>query len=185
MLCLTVLVLVPAAFMLGGCAGAQVGPRISDAGGVGPSGAFEQNTPSPNVLSITDAEKRGHIAGTGPAQYTAMTGDGLQTFKTGSTPREVYFDRDTGRFVVSSGADLTAKDIAFDAATGSLTVGEFSTSASEPIRALNESLDRLAAAWVAMTDAEREAVIAESNNIRASLGDLLAAAMTAAAGGLP
>jgi hypothetical protein len=177
---MSLIIVTVAAIAFLGCAGKQVGPHVEDAGGV--AGSFEQNTPSPNVLSITDADKRGHATGTGPAQYTSLNADGLQTMKTGSTPREVYFDRDTGRFVISSGADINAEGIEFDAATGSLRVEKFGTSSSEPIRALNEALDRLVPAWVAMTDAERDAVIAESNNIRSSFGDILAAALKAATG---
>jgi len=96
----------------------------------------------------------------GPNAYATLDAEGTQEMSTGVTPRRIYYDRDTGRLVVSSGSDITAKNVLYDGKTGKLEIGEFTTSASEPIRAGNEGLALVKERFNGM-DAAAQAVLIE------------------------
>lgn len=122
------------------------------------------DNPSPNTLTMRDlpsGESQWTSNGIGPSQFTDMTSEGVQTFRQGSTPREVMYDGVSKRFLLSSGADISAEALEIDPNTGVVRVGKFSTSASEPIRASNEAYKDLVPFWQSLTQAERDAVIAE------------------------
>lgn len=116
---------------------------------------------SPNTIGLTDPDGNWTANGTGPQQFTDMNDAGLQTFRQGSTPREIFWDGSTKRLVVSSGSDIRASNIEYDPKSGKVRLGEFSTSASEPLRAGNEALDRLVAYWAARDEASKQAIIAQ------------------------
>lgn len=141
--------------MFPGCA-AQVGSTSRQT----PSQADYKNG-SPNTLSLTSQGETWSTNGTGPQRYTFMEPTQVTTFQQGSTPREIMYDRDTGRLVISSGSDINAEGVEFDPKTGAVKVRKFGTSASEPLRAGNESLDRLREYWAARDQASKEAIIAE------------------------
>ena len=67
----------------------------------------------------------------------------------------------TVQFNLSSGTDVRAKGVEFDAATGSFKLGEMNLSASEPIRAGNEAYDRLVAYWTTLSKEQKEAHLAD------------------------
>lgn len=153
---------------------AQVGSSIRTA-----SGANEQRNASPNTLTLTEpienetVEVEGeapriitrgggtwHGNSVGPNAYATLDADGTQEMSTGVTPRRIFYDRDTGRLVVSSGSDISASGVKYDGKTGKLEIASFTTSSSEPIRAGNEAFDRLAAAWTTVP-AESSALVKE------------------------
>lgn len=168
--------LVIACAPMGGCT--KVGGLVKTS-----ATGFTAESPPPNVLTMTDAEGQWTAAGTGPAQYTDMSEAGVTTLRHGSVPREIFYDRTTGRLILSSGTDVWGEGIEFDAPTGSLRIARGGTSASAPMRASNEALDRLVAYWTARTEAEAQARAAEMRTIEAvaptlagTIKDLLRAA---------
>lgn len=117
---------------------------------------------SPVTLTIEDDVKRGLATGPGPARFTSITADEVQTFQSGTTPRDMFVQLPSGgKLNLSSGTDIEMEGVEFDAATGALKVKRFSTNASEPIRAGNEAYDRLVAYWASRDQASRDAILAE------------------------
>ncbi len=143
-----------------GLAGCQnVGPKHSfDRGGA------TLDTPSPVTIDIHDNDKRGTATGVGPARWTSITEGEVQTFQTGTVPRDMWVKKaaDGGvQFNLSSGTDVVAQDVKFDPATGAFSVGTFSTNASTPLQAHNEAYDRLVDYWKALAAEQKEAHIAD------------------------
>jgi len=139
--------------LLAGCQ--QVGPRSDIT-----RATTTLENGSPVTLQIEDADKKGVASGVGPARYTSITQDEVQTFQTGTTPRDLFLVKQpdgTLRFNLSSGTDIQAEGLEFDAATGGFRVAKFGTSASEPLRAANEAYDRLVAWWKALSADQRAA----------------------------
>lgn len=130
-------------------------------------------TGTPNTLTMTDADGQWTANSVGPSGWTAIDQDGIERFHQGSTPRELFYDRDTGRLVLSSGTDIMAKGITIDPAAGMVQVQEFSTLASEPIRAQNEAFGLLSQWWGQLTQAQKDAHIADAQAAQA-LGDTFA-----------
>lgn len=161
------LVLIPMA-MLGACQ--QIGPKHTfDRGGA------TLDTPSPVTLDIQDNDKRGTATGVGPARWTSITEGEVQTFQTGSTPRDMWVKKNpdgTVQFNLSSGTDVRAKGVEFDAATGSFKLGEMNLSASEPIRAGNEAYDRLVAYWTTLSKEQKEAHLADVEALKVTAPEL-------------
>jgi len=162
---------------LTGCGQRDIGSSIkSDA-----QGRPELVNPSPVTLTIEDDVKKGVANGPGPARFTSITADEVQTFQTGTTPRDMYVSLPSGAKInLSSGTDITAEDVEFNSATGEFKIKKFGTSASEPIRAGNEAYDRLVAYWATRDQASKEAILAELKTIEASspvvagvLGDII------------
>lgn len=119
---------------------------------------------SPVTLQIEDADKKGVASGVGPARFTSITEGEVQTFQTGTTPRDLFLLKlpdGTLRFNLSSGTDIQAEGLEFDATTGGFKVAKFGTSASEPLRAGNEAYDRLVAWWTALSADQRAAFEAQ------------------------
>lgn len=125
---------------------------------------------SPVTLQIEDADKKGIANGVGPARYTSITDELLETMQSGTTPRDLWFRKlpdGTFQFNLSSGADFAAKGLEFSPVTGALKVDEFSTSASEPLRAGNEAYDKMVGYWTSMTQAQKDALLAEMDTVKA------------------
>lgn len=145
-----------------------VGPSIKqDATGV------KLATGVPNTLTLTDSDGQWTSNGVGPAQWTDLTAEGVQTFRQGSTPREIFWDGNTHRLVVSSGSDITAEGVTVDPVAGMLQVQRFTTTASEPIRAQNEAFAALVGYWSTLTQEQRAAHIADVEAAQAA-GDTFA-----------
>ncbi len=136
---------------------------------VGPKHAFNRDgskleTPSPVTLDIQDDDKRGTATGVGPARYTNISENAVETFQTGTVPRDMWVKKaadGTVQFNLSSGSDVVAQDVEFNPATGAFTVGTFSTNASTPLQAHNEAYDRLVSYWTALAAEQKEAHIAD------------------------
>jgi hypothetical protein len=136
---------------------------------------------SPNTIGLTGVDENWTANGTGPQQYTQMDDSGLQTFRQGSTPREIFYDKATGRLVISSGSDVSAEGISFDPESGKVKVAKFSTVSSEPIRAGNEAFDRLVTYWSARDEASKEAIVEAlktATNIAPDVKDVLLQLLT-------
>lgn len=160
--------LVTLAGALGACQ--QVGPKHSfDRGG------STLDTPSPVTLDIQDDSKRGTATGVGPARWTSITEGEVQTFQTGTTPRDMWVRKTPDgavQFNLSSGSDVVAQNVEFDAVTGTFKVGAFSTNASEPVRAGNEAYDRLVAYWTSLSDDQKAARLAEVEALKVTAPEL-------------
>lgn len=147
---------------------------------VGPKHTFDRggatlDTPSPVTLDIQDNDKRGTATGVGPARWTSITEGEVQTFQTGSTPRDMWVKKNpdgTLQFNLSSGTDVRAKGVEFDATTGSFKLGEMDLSASEPIRAGNEAYDRLVAYWTSLSADQKEARLADVEALKVTAPEL-------------
>lgn len=119
---------------------------------------------APNTLSfVEDPEGRGTWNGnsTGPNAYATVDADGTQEMSTGVVPRRIFFDRETGRLVISSGSDVSWKSAKFNPQTSLIEIDGFTTSSSEPLRASNEGLALIADRYKNMDQASRDAFIAE------------------------
>lgn len=124
--------------------------------------------PSPVTLSIEDSEKRGVANGNGPARYTSITGEQVQTFQTGTTPRDMFLKLPDGaQLNLSSGTDISAEGLEFNPKTGAFKVAKFGTSSAEPLRAGNEAYDRLVGYWQTRDDESKQAILAELKAIEA------------------
>jgi hypothetical protein len=166
-------------FSLFACACTPVGPKTQiDRANTELQGA------SPVTLQIEDADKKGVANGTGPARFTSITQEEVQTFQTGTTPRDVWIRKSESgelQFNLSSGTDIQAEGLEFDAISGSLKVKKFGTSSSEPIRAGNEAYDRLITYWTSLTEAQKEARLAEIDALKVTapeLADLILGVIT-------
>ncbi len=155
-------------------AGIAAGQLLAGCQGIGPSvGITRSDTKleaaSPVTLQIEDADKKGTANGVGPARYTSITEDRVETMQTGTTPRDLWLRKlpdGTFQFNLSSGTDIQAEGLEFDPVTGGVRVAKFGTSASEPIRASNEAYDRLVEFWKSLTQAQRDALAAEMDTIK-------------------
>lgn len=139
--------------------------RIGSKSSVKPGESIAENA-SPNSLTLTRADETWTAANSGPADYTELLEGGSVSMKHGIVGRKIFFDRETGRLVVDSGADVTAKGIDIDQTTGRVSIAEFATVGSDQIRAGNEAYDRLVAYWQARDQASRDAIIAELETIK-------------------
>lgn len=154
--------------LLGACQ--QIGPKSS---------IDRQQTTieggSPVTLQIEDADKKGIANGVGPARFTSITEGEVQTFQTGTTPRDLWVRKTPDgslQFNLSSGTDVQAEGLEFDAGTGSFKVKRFGTSSSEPIRAGNEAYDRLVAYWTSLSQDQKEARLAEIDALKVTAPEL-------------
>jgi len=157
------------ALILSGCAG-RIGSNVDqDAARYG-----AQNT-GPTSIRMID-KSRGTLTadGSGSGTYTSLSDDaGLEKVSTGSTPREVYYDERSGRFMLSSGTDINAENVEITRPDGvTIKLGKFGTVASEPQRAANEAYDRLTAYWEARDEATKERDIAAIKSIEATAPEL-------------
>lgn len=142
---------------------------------VGPSNRFDRKTaaldnPSPVTLDIADDDKRGTASGVGPAGWTTIKSDVIERFQTGSTQRDLFVTKKpdgTVQLNLSSGTDVSAKGVQYDASTGLVKIDEFSTSASGPITAHNAAYDKLVAYFQSLSSDQLDALKAEQATIQA------------------
>lgn len=143
---------------LAGCSTPNpVGGRVTQS-----AGDVTIDSPGPNTLTIVDGAKSGSATGSGPARYTRIDAEQLQTIQTGTVPRDVFYriGADGSRhFGLSSGTDLSFKGFEYNAQSGTLKLAEGKTVTSEPLRASNEGLDRVVQIIQALTPAQRDAQI--------------------------
>lgn len=163
--------------IIAGC-GARVGSLIED----GPDGARLEN-PSPNLVIDQDDEASGTATATGPVSTTVIGPTGVRTRKAGSAPFEgmVRTDADTTHFVWSASASIQGTGAKLLDGRGNVLAqaDSFAVDAAGPIRALNESLDRLIQYWPQRDRVSAEVIQAELNTVAqvsASLASLLAQA---------
>lgn len=146
------------AIALSGCSMPNpVGGRVTQS-----AGDVALDSPGPNTLTIVDGAKSGSATGAGPARYTSITEGQVQTIQTGTVPRDLFVrvaPDGSKQFNLSTGTDIQAKGLKFDTLTGNLSIAEFSTLTSEPLRAANEGLDRVAKMMETLTPAQRDAQI--------------------------
>lgn len=136
-----------------------VGPRMTQ-----DASKVSYENPSPVTLTISDGDKIGSATGTGPARFTSITNGKLQTLQTGSVPRDMFIELrpdGTKQFNLSTGTDIRAKGFKWDPVTGALSLDEFSTVTSEPLRAANEGLDRFIEIVRVLTPAQRDVLISQ------------------------
>jgi len=172
---ISILLSVLLCLMLGACA-ARVGASHKQT-----MAGVDQVNGSPNTLSMTDAEGQWSANTTGPSRYTSVGEQGIETFQTGTVPRDVYWDRATGRLVISSGSDIQARDVLIDPDSGRISIGEFATVGSEVIRAGNEAFDRLKEYWGTRDQASRDVIIRQiemAENITPDVRDVLLGLLT-------
>jgi hypothetical protein len=108
----------------------------------------------------------------GPVSTVKQTETENLVRKTGQVTREISFRDGQRTLLISAGSDLSAEGVTIDPASGVLTVGRFSTSSSEPIRALNEGLDRYQAVWAQLSQEQRAAIEAQLDAIKVISPDL-------------
>lgn len=166
--CFCVLVLLAIVVALSACQ--QVGARARV-----DRDKTDLESPSPVTLQIEDDGKKGLANGIGPAKYTSITEGAIEMMSTGSTQREVWAKRNpdgTLQVQLSSGTDINADGVEYNPLTGAIKIKRFGTSASEPIRAGNEAYDRLVAYWETLTQAQKEARLADLEAIKESVPTL-------------
>ena len=147
---------------------------------VGPKHTFDRggatlDTPSPVTLDIADNDKRGTATGVGPARWTSITEGEVQTFQTGTVPRDMWVKKAADgavQFNLASGTDVVAQDVKFDPATGAFSVGTFSTNASTPLQAHNEAYDRLVAYWTSLSEDQKQARLADVEALKVTAPEL-------------
>ena len=119
---------------------------------------------SPVSLNIQDNDKIGTLNGTGPGGFINTTATGTEAFYVNSNPRNVTINvlpDGTRQVSIAGGTDVTGKGLKVDPETGLIEVAEFSTIASEGVRASNESLVALESYWAGLTQAQRDAALAQ------------------------
>lgn len=156
------------ALVMTGCQ--PVGPKASIT-----RDSTELASTSPVTLQIEDADKKGVASGIGPARYTSITGDEVQTFQTGTTPRDLWLELrpdGTRKLNLSSGTDIQIEGLTVDPESGAIAVAKFGTSSSDPIRAGNEAYDRLVAYWTSLSEAQKEARLAEIDALKVTAPEI-------------
>lgn len=170
---------VAASVLLSGC---TVGPTASQNAG----GQKTANSPlDTTTMTVTPDGTNTFVAtARGPVTEALVDDEGIESRSTGVVPRRVIWTRDGQRLSIDSGSDINAKGVVIDPATGRVEVAEFSTSSSEPLRALNEALDRYQAVWAKLSEEQRAAVEAQFKAIETIAPPLLDAIRTVLSGGL-
>lgn len=145
--------------------------------------------PSPVTLDIQDNDKRGTVTGLGPARWTSITEGEVQTFQSGSTPRDMWVKKTPDgavQFNLSSGTDVSAKGVEFDAASGSFKLGELNLSATAPLEVSVAALDQWRQRLINLDQAERDVAIKQAeafaDTIQAAMPEVAAIIRTAITG---
>ena len=173
---LLLLAFVLASLVPTGCA-AKVGSKVATT----PKAGVQTNG-SPNTVTLSDGDGTWNINSTGPSRYTSLDAKGLTTVQQGTTPRDIYYDRETGRLVISSGTDIRAEGVEFDQAKGVLKLKTFETVGTPQIAALGNLQAQLVEYWTARDQAsadvlrrEMEAIENVSPTVANMLKDVLRA----------
>jgi len=150
-----------AALLAGGCAQsdiARVGGRVQSN-----QTASDIQNPRPNTITGTDGEASVALQSTVPATRTEIRPDEIITI-TGGVSRELIapIPGTSQALVLRAGTDIEAQadEITMSKDQALMAKGvRIKTSASEPTRAANEALDRLAAVWQARDAASQATAI--------------------------
>lgn len=113
--------------------------------------------------------------GVGASTVTKITDGEIVQSKGGTSNRTVVMSKKPDgnvQLALSSDTDIAAESLSFDNSTGNFEVRGFSTTVSEPQRALNEGLANVQAYWVSLSADQREARIADLKAIEAAGGQL-------------
>ena len=153
------LIFIAASLVPTGCA-AKVGSKVSTT----PKAGVQTNG-SPNTVTLSDGDGTWNINSTGPSRYTSLDAKGLTTVQQGTTPRDIYYDRQTGRLVISSGTDIRAEGVEFDQAKGVLKLKTFETVGTPQIAALGNLQAQLVEYWTARDQASADALKREMQAI--------------------
>lgn len=125
---------------------------------------------APNGINLVDAEPGRNwnysINSAGAGQYTEINPDGSLTRAAHGAPtRDLFITLPDGkRVTLSSGSDVEMSGLSYQqdgATTSTVMIDHFKTVTSEPQRAANEALTAMVPAWNALTEAERDAYIAQ------------------------
>lgn len=111
----------------------------------------------------------------GPVRESLLDAKGLESRSTGMVTRDVTWTNGKEHFGLASGSDFAAKGVKVNPATGLIEIAEFSTSSSEPLRALNEALDRYKDVWAKLSEEQRKQVEAQMEAIKVVSPPLLEA----------
>lgn len=125
---------------------------------------------APNAINLVDSEPGRNwnysINSAGAGQYTEINPDGSLTRAAHGTPtRDLFITLPDGkRVTLSSGSDVEMSGLSYQqdgATTSTVMIDHFRTVTSEPQRAANEALAAMVPAWQTLTEAERDAYIAQ------------------------
>lgn len=168
-----------AAVTLGGCA--AVGPTATQ----NAAGQRTANSPldTTNMTVTPEGVSTFSATARGPVTEALVDDAGIESRTTGIVPRRIIWTRDGQRLSIDSGSDIQAEGVEIDPATGSIKVARFSTSASEPLRALNEAIADFAPVWMKFSEDEKQRFLAAMEAVKATapgLFEILAAALKAA-----
>jgi len=120
----------------------------------------------------------------GPVRESLLDAKGLESRSTGMVTRDVTWTNGKEHFGLASGSDFAAKGVKVNPATGLIEIAEFSTSSSEPLRALNEALDRYKDVWAKLSEEQRKQVEAQMDAIKVVSPPLIDALRAVLAGGV-
>lgn len=157
-LVLTLVVVSILGFIGGGCR--AVGPE----GTQSVRGQKSANSPLDRATMIAAPDGSGTFTADarGPVTEALVDDQGIESRTTGIVPRRVIWSSGDGRRLsIDSGSDISARGVEIDPGAGTIKVAEFSTSSSEPLRALNEALDRYQNVWAKLSEEQRAALEAQ------------------------
>lgn len=164
---------------LGGCA---VGPTAAQ----NAAGQKVANSPlDTTTMTVTPDGTNTFVAtARGPVRESLVDNDGIEARSTGMVTRDVIWTDGQHRLSIASGSDILAEGVSVNPATGQVNIAKFSTSSSEPMRALNEALDRYRDVWAKLSEEQRAAVEAQLGALEAIAPPLLDALRAILSGGL-
>lgn len=163
------LLLAVSAVMVGSPGCQAVGPtREQTIGGV-----KSRNSPL-NGTAIVEEGGSFTAEHSGPLSAITMTADEFRANKPNQVTRDIAYRDPNGRsLTISSGSDLYAKGVRVNVGDAQVvTIDEFSTSSSEPIRAANEALDRYKEVWVSLSADQRAVIEAQVAAIEAAVPEV-------------
>lgn len=142
----------------------------------GPGGSVVSKTNAANRATWTDEYGTLHAdGGVGASTVTKITDGEIVQSKGGTSNRTVVMTKKPDgnvQLALSSDTDISAESLSFSNTTGDFEVRGFSTSVSEPQRAINEGLANVQAYWTSLSADQREARIADLKAIEAAGGQL-------------
>lgn len=113
---------------------------------------------APVVFNVQNDTQRGTVTATGPSGY--VTTESTEAFFANSPPQAISFSDGRRTVTLSGAANLQGKKLKFNA-DDSVEIGEFSTVPSEVIKASNEGVIGTSGERIALTQAQRDALIAQ------------------------
>lgn len=171
------LAVLPLLCVFAGC-GARVGSVFEQT----PDGVKSTNA-SPNRIDLAVNGEHWTSESVTGTRYVRVydSADAVGMESIGPNSRVFALPTPAGVLKVASDSDTTIRVEEFTSGTTTVKGLELSTSASEPIRASNEALDRLVAYWASRDEASRQVLIEQVKAIDSGLGKLLEAVVQLAA----